>query len=210
MGARKRILVVATYLSLLACGGSGSSDSDSPGNSPPIITGNPGTSVLAGSTYDFAPQASDPDRQALTFAIANMPAWAMFDAATGRLSGTPEVADLGIYPGIAITVTDGALRASLPAFSIAVSQPQPGTATVSWIPPTQNEDGSALTNLKGYRIYYGLGSAGLNQVVEIPNSGATTALVGNLSPATWYFAVTAYSTSGAESALSEIKSKVIN
>lgn len=33
-----------------------------------------------------------------------------------------------------------------------IAQAAGPTATVSWTPPTQNEDGSALTNLAGYTI----------------------------------------------------------
>jgi hypothetical protein len=32
------------------------------------------------------------------------------------------------------------------------------TAIVSWTPPTQRTDGSALTDLAGYRVYYGKSS----------------------------------------------------
>jgi len=31
----------------------------------------------------------------------------------------------------------------------------PAQATVSWIPPTTNTDGTALTDLAGYKVYYG-------------------------------------------------------
>ena len=30
-----------------------------------------------------------------------------------------------------------------------------GSATLSWTPPTQNMDGTPLTNLAGYRVYWG-------------------------------------------------------
>ena len=82
--------------------------------------------------------------------------------------------------------------------------------TLSWTPPTQNEDGSPLTNLRGFRAYYGTSSSNLSSVVEIPNAGVTTAVVENLSPATWFFAVKAYTTEGVESSFSNIASKQIN
>jgi len=87
---------------------------------------------------------------------------------------------------------------------------QTGSATIDWTPPTLNDDGTQLTNLKGYRIYYGTNSASLSTVLDLPNPGLTSAVVENLSPATWYFAVKAYNTAGVESMLSNIGSKTIH
>jgi hypothetical protein len=178
-------------------------------NNPPSISGSPTTSVTAGQAYAFQPTASDPDGQTLTFSIVNRPAWATFSTATGRLSGTPTAAQVGTYSGIVISVTDGTSTVSLPAFSITVATVQLGSATLSWTPPTLNEDGSPLTNLKGYRVYYGTSSTNLGTVLDIPTAGVATAVVENLSPATWYFALKAYNTSNVESSLSNIASKTI-
>ena len=84
-----------------------------------------------------------------------------------------------------------------------------GSATLSWTPPTQNEDGSPLTGLKGYKIQYGQSASGLDTVLDIPNPGISTAVVENLSPATWYFAVKAYNSDGVESSLSNVASKAV-
>ena len=178
-------------------------------NNPPSISGSPTTSVTAGQAYAFQPTASDPDGQTLTFSIVNRPSWATFSTATGRLSGTPTAAQVATYSGIVISVTDGASSVSLPAFSITVATAQLGSATLSWTPPTLNEDGSPLTNLKGYRVYYGTSSSNLSTVLDIPTAGVATAVIENLSPATWYFALKAYNTSNVESSLSNIASKTI-
>jgi hypothetical protein len=181
-----------------------------PANSAPTISGAPPTSVTAGQAYSFTPTASDPDSgQTLRFGIANPPSWANFDTVTGRLSGTPTSAQVGTYSNIVISVSDGALSATLPAFSITVADVQTGSATLRWTPPTLNEDGSTITNLRGFRIYYGTSSTNLSRMVELPNPGLTSAVVENLSPATWYFAVKAYNTLNVESALSNIASKTI-
>ena len=84
-----------------------------------------------------------------------------------------------------------------------------GEATLRWIAPTQNTDGSPLTNLAGYRIYYGASSTQLTQTIQLANAGLTTYVVRDLAPGTWYFAVTAYNSAGVESALSNIASKVV-
>ena len=181
-----------------------------PTNRPPTISGSPTTSLNSGTAYSFQPTASDPDGNTLTFSIQNKPAWASFSASTGRLSGTPAAADVGSYSNIMISVSDGTASASLPAFAISVTQVATGSATISWTPPTQNTDGSSLTNLAGYRLYYGTNSASLTQTVQIANAGASSFVVENLSPATWYFAVKAYNSSGAESDMSGLASKTIN
>jgi len=181
-----------------------------PANRAPVISGNPPTSVLVDRPYDFRPTASDPDGDTLGFAISNKPSWASFDAATGRLWGTPDAADAGSWSGIRITVSDGRASASLASFTIVVEQVALGSVTLSWTPPTQNEDGSPLTNLRGFRIYYGMSAADLNTMAEIPNAGVTTAVVENLSPATWYFGVKAYTTDGVESSFSNVANKQVN
>lgn len=178
-------------------------------NSPPTISGTPLTSVLAGQSYSFQPSASDINGDTLTFSISNRPSWASFDATTGRLYGTPTSGDVGSYANIRITVSDGAASASLAAFTVTVNQVANGTATISWIPPTQNTDGTPLTDLAGYRIHYGTSPSALNLVVDINNPGLTSYMIQNLTPATWYFRLRAYSSDGVESELSNTASKTI-
>jgi hypothetical protein len=181
-----------------------------PANRAPVISGTPPTSVLVDGAYDFRPAASDPDGDDLSFTIANKPSWAGFDQATGRLWGTPGAAAAGTWSGIRITVSDGVASSSLATFAIVVEQVALGSVTLSWTAPTQNEDGSPLTNLRGFRVYYGNSSSNLISMVEIPNAGVTTAVVENLSPATWFFGVKAYNTESVESSLSNIASRQIN
>ncbi|OQX04599.1 MAG: hypothetical protein BWK80_53410, partial [Desulfobacteraceae bacterium IS3] len=90
-------------------------------NQPPVISGNPAETVNEESTYTFTPQASDPDGDIKSFSISNQPSWASFDSKTGKLTGIPQNADVGIYRDIVISVTDNTgLGASLPAFDIKV------------------------------------------------------------------------------------------
>ncbi len=177
------------------------------------ISGNPATSVGVGAAYSFQPIASassaTKSADALTFTVENMPIWATFNAATGELAGTPTTADVGTFANIVIGVTDGTASAALPAFSIDVTQGATGNVTLSWMPPTQNADGSALTNLAGYRIHYGTNSAALSQTVDINNPGLTRYVVENLSPATWNFAMQAFNSKGEESALIGVVSIII-
>src|SRR5690606_39089874 len=98
---------------------------------------------------------TDADGDQLAFEVTNLPEWARFDSRTGKISGTPSAEHAGTYSNISIRVSDGSANASLPRFSITVQQISSGSVTLSWTPPSENEDGSALTNLAGYRIYYG-------------------------------------------------------
>ena len=182
---------------------------NAPANDPPTISGAPPTSVNATSAYSFQPNGSDPDGDTLTYSIQNRPSWATFNTSTGRLSGTPTAAQAGSYANIVISVSDGAASASLPAFAITVAQPTTGSATLSWTPPTQNTDGSSLTDLAGYRIVYGTSATTLNQLIEIANPGLATYVVTGLNSGAWYFAVKAYSSAGGESALSNVATKTI-
>ena len=178
-------------------------------NDPPTISGTPPTTVNAGAAYNFKPTATDPDNDPLTFSIQNKPSWAAFNTSTGVLSGAPTATHAGAYSNVVISVTDGTATVSLPAFSITVAQSSNGSATLSWSPPTQNTDGTQLTNLAGFRISYGKSAGALNQTIELGNSSVSTYTVTGLSSGTWYFAVKAYNSAGAESSQSNTASKTI-
>ncbi len=92
-----------------------------PVNDAPEIAGSPPATVAEGALYSFTPAATDPDGDALAFSIANKPVWAVFDAATGGLFGTPGSGQVGTFAGVEIRVSDGSETAILPAFDIAVT-----------------------------------------------------------------------------------------
>ena len=77
------------------------------------------------------------------------------------------------------------------------------------MPPTQNTDGSTLTNLAGYHIYYGTSQSSLTNVVNITNPGLATYVLSNLSAATWYFAMTSITSTGAENPRSPVVSYTV-
>lgn len=176
---------------------------------PPTISGTPATSIAVGSTYRFQPSASDPNGDSLAFTITNRPSWATFNTTNGLLTGQPTLANVGTYSSIVIRASDGTSSVSLPAFAINVAQASSGAATLSWTPPTTNTNGSALTNLGGYRIYYGTSSTSMTQMVQVAQAGISSYVVSGLSRGTYYFSVRAYNTSGAESTASNIANKTI-
>jgi hypothetical protein len=192
-------------------------------NIPPRLAGSAPAGVVVGHPYTFQPSATDPNGLKIVFTIANAPAWASFNTAIGLLSGTPMAANVGTYSNIVITAYDGYAKTVLPAFKILVSaasspiEPSPpaqgatGSVTLSWTPPTRNMDGSVLTNLQGYHIYYGTTPEELGSTLTISNPGVTRYVMSNLlqAQATWYFAMTAYDRNGRESDRTEVSSIMV-
>jgi len=82
------------------------------------------------------------------------------------------------------------------------------SATVTWTLPTQNTDGSALTNLASTKVYYGTETGTLTTSRTVAAPGTTTAFTG-LAPGTWRFQASAVNASGVESARSAVVQKVI-
>ena len=83
------------------------------------------------------------------------------------------------------------------------------TATVSWDAPTTNNNGTPLTDLAGYRIYYGASRENLSHMVQIHTVGLQTYVIDDLAAGTWYFAVRAVAANGTESTLSDIAAKTV-
>lgn len=90
----------------------------------------------------------------------------------------------------------------------AQAPPPSGSALLTWTPPTQNDDGSTLTDLAGYRIHYGRSASVLSETMQIDVPGATAWNVTGLDSGTWYFAVTAF-TSTNQSESSNVVSKTV-
>ncbi len=174
-----------------------------------MISGTSPANTTVGEAYGFRPTATDANGDNLTFSIQNKPAWATFSSLTGNLTGTPTLSDVGTYPNIIISVSDGQSSASLSPFSLSVNQIATGSATISWVPPTEYTDGSALSDLAGFRIYYGKSSTALDQITTVANPGLTSYVVQSLSAATWHFVVRAYTADGTESGPSNMASKTI-
>lgn len=172
---------------------------DIPVSQPPVISGMPNTVAVVDAVYSFLPEASDADGDELSFSIVNKPEWATFDTTTGLLEGTPTDAYVGTSNAIELSATDGTSIAALEKFAITVEQAGPGSFTISWVAPTQNEDGSALTDLAGYRIYFGTSTAKYSQEISLTSPGATTYVIENLAPGKYFLVMTSINGSGLES-----------
>jgi hypothetical protein len=162
-----------------------------PANRSPIISGSPAPSIVEGQAYSFTPTASDPDGNALTFSIGNRPAWAAFDPANGRLSGSPPIGSAAAYPGIQISVSDGSLSASLAAFTITVLPAyrapiiagSPSTAAregIAWSfqPSASDPDGNALSFSIVNRPAWATFSTGTGRLSGTPPAGSAGSYAG--------------------------------
>lgn len=107
-----------------------------------------------------------------------------------------------------VAACGGGASSSNSSGSAGVGSSGTGTATLQWVPPTSNEDGTT-TALSGFNIYTGLTQNTLQPIATV-GPYETSATVNNLPSGTVYFAVTALGTNGMESDLSNIASKTFN
>ena len=125
------------------------------------------------------------------------------------LSGSETIDGLTADSQFILTCSDadGSVNDSV---DVTIASSGDGTALLSWTPPTENTDGSALTDLAGYKIYYGTASNNYTQSVTIDNPGLSSYQIDNLTAADWYFVITAVNSSDIESAYSAEVSKTID
>ncbi|NGP53672.1 fibronectin type III domain-containing protein [Thioalkalivibrio sp. XN8] len=126
------------------------------------------------------------------------------------MQGTPSAGDVRTWSGISLTVSDGQATSSLGPFSVNViaQGAATGSATLSWMPPTERVDGSPIGELEGYEVLWGQRSRDYDNVVEL-GAGTTRYFIGGLGPGTWYFAIRSKTADGLESQLSQEVSKTI-
>jgi hypothetical protein len=123
-------------------------------------------------------------------------------AATGA-AATAQAATSSSVASTSTTTSAGSTVSTPPTASS-------GTVTLNWTAPTQNTDGTPLTNLAGYDIHYGTSSGNYTQTISVSNPGIATYVVDNLSPGTYYFTVSAVNSQGTESPLSSQVTTTVN
>jgi hypothetical protein len=119
------------------------------------IAGAPTTTVTVGSQYALQPSATAPAGSTVGYSITHKPHWASFSTMSGLLAGVPQSPDVGTYPDIVISASDGSGSASLPAFSLTVKAASPPNAG-SVARPAYNR-GNGFFVLAG-KLYDGNGS----------------------------------------------------
>jgi hypothetical protein len=75
-----------------------------------------------------------------------------------------------------------------------------GSLSLRWTAPSARSDGSglALSEIGGYKIYYGTSRGNYSGIYNQTNGAATSATVSNLASGTYYLAMSTYDTSGRE------------
>jgi len=142
----------------------------------------------------------------------------------GTAAGTILVSNLAGFTPLQISVIDGRLHIltsntsagyenwisdGTAAGTVPASSPQLVSATVSWSPVTLTTTGMPLTNLGGYKIYFGPSPDSLTSTIDVSDPSAVSYVVPDLMPGMMWFAVTAYIKGGAESNLSAFSGKVL-
>lgn len=165
-----------------------------------------GSNVNESETVTFAGEASDLEDGDLSGEIL----WVSdIDGVLGTGASISVQLSIGSHV-ITATVIDSGSLTEEQSISITVNQVI-GTATVTWVPPTENTDNSILTDLAGFKIYYGTSQEQLSESVTIDDPAASSWVIENLSGnTTYYFAVTAFNANGVESDYSNIASKTFN
>jgi hypothetical protein len=146
----------------------------------------------------------------LTWSSTNATACTASGGWSGTLatSGSQSTGALSASTTYTVSCTGTGGSASQSA-TVAVTPATTGTAILTWLPPTSNTDGSPVTLLSGYTIYYGTSATALTQSVVITDATTTTFEITGLASGTWYFAVAAAAADGTQSDLSNLGSKAI-
>ncbi|TMH09443.1 MAG: fibronectin type III domain-containing protein [Betaproteobacteria bacterium] len=83
------------------------------------------------------------------------------------------------------------------------------TATLAWSAPQTNADGSAMTQLAGFRIYYGTAHGDYSRMISVDSASTLSYTIQNLAPGTYYMVVAAVDVNNNESLPSPEASKTV-
>ena len=194
-GSRRGVYVCAVAalgFALSGCGGGGSS-----------------------SSAASATQSSAPAQSSTSTSSATTQSSTSTQASASTQGSTPTQSSTSTQGSTATQSSSGSGGAPAPSSGSGSSGGTSPTAsatsvTINWIAPTENTDGTALTNLAGYAIHYGTASHSYTQKISINTPGLATYVVQNLTPGTYYFAVAAVNSAGTESPLSSEVSATVN
>src|SRR5689334_6225749 len=104
---RRFIPALCCVISLLAgCWRESQTSSGTP-SAALSIQGAPQTTVTVGSAYAVRAQVRAPMNVTVGYSIANKPHWAAFNTTEGTLQGIPRASDVGTYPNVVISASDG-------------------------------------------------------------------------------------------------------
>jgi len=87
----------------------------------PYISGTPAVTIAEDSSYSFTPNLDTNSGEVETWSIVNKPSWAIFNDRNGRLEGTPQNDNVGVYTDINITATNAQGSSSIFISSLEVT-----------------------------------------------------------------------------------------
>jgi hypothetical protein len=111
-----------------------------------------------------------------------------------------------------LTAGGGSINMQAAALSQSASAPSAtpsGEAGLTWQAPVSNMDGTVLTDLSGFNLYWGSTPGTYSHSTRIPNAASRSHTVTGLAPGTWHFVVTAVNGEGTESSYSNVWSKTV-
>jgi trimeric autotransporter adhesin len=197
-GTQSTGALTATSSFTLACAGGGGTATQSA--TVTVIAGTPSV-TLSANPRGVARNTST----TLSWTSANVSSC----AASGAWSGTKAISGSESVGPISQDSTYSLSCSGTGGSAVAMTTVSLREAVLSWQAPTKNVDGSTLTNLAGYKIYYGTSSKNYTQTVSVSGASTTTWTL-SLAPGTYYFALSAVDTSGGESAKTNEVSKTVN
>lgn len=114
------------------------------------------------------------------------------------VSGTNYAVTVGIQPGgMRCTVKNWLASSTVDVTNVDITCVKTVAATVNWTLPTLNTDGTPLTDLKGYILYYGTDPTLTTYTTRLIPASTLTTTVTNLTPGnTYYFSISSVSASG--------------
>src|SRR5207253_6273461 len=98
-------------------------------NRPPVFTSQPNTEAIPGVPYVYGATAADPDGDPLTFSLLSGPNGMVVDAATGKVTWSPQQADLGTHP-LDLRVDDGRGGVADQLYTVSVTVAPPNRPPV--------------------------------------------------------------------------------
>ncbi|MHB1524597.1 MAG: putative Ig domain-containing protein, partial [Candidatus Dormibacteria bacterium] len=113
-------------------------------NSPPTITSNPPLEVGQGVAYSYQVQATDPDGDALSYALTAAPTGMTINATSGLVQW-PDPTPVGSNPSVTVQVSDGQGGLATQSFTLSVTSAQPNQA-----PSITSKPGLAASVGKAY------------------------------------------------------------
>jgi hypothetical protein len=103
-----------------------------------------------------------------------------------------------------LRIVQAVLATAAAGMLVACGTAETGSVTLRWTAPTENEDGTSLQNLAGYRIYWRESGEPVEHVVVITDPTATSYEIDRLANGRWHAGVAVFTEDDLESDLATV------